>query len=116
MTGLELAQKLVEGGVKVLLGRFEVAGMVVILAGLVFLLDVGDQVGDGVDFEFLWDLFFGLRLGGGCGRGLLRMLVRRVVGGHESGGFRLGRGKEGGFLGGLTGHGRCQGCRQSGQG
>jgi hypothetical protein len=33
------AQELVEGGIEILLGGFEVAGLIVILTGLVFLFD-----------------------------------------------------------------------------
>src|SRR5437762_13329184 len=64
------AEQHVEGMIEVLLGSFEVASVVVLLACLVFLLDRGDQTIDGVSLGlklFLdswrcWLLFWSLGL------------------------------------------------------
>ena len=72
------AQQLVKCGVEILLGGFEMAGMIVILTGLVLFFDPGDQVGDGVHCERLrrlrlrWN-FIGRRVG-------LLMRIRLVSG------------------------------------
>ena len=47
------AQQLVEGRVEILFRSLEVAGVIVILPGLVFFFDAGDQVGHRIDLERL---------------------------------------------------------------
>ena len=57
IVGLEVesaAEELVEGGVEVGLGGFEMAVAIVVLAGLVFFFDAGDEVADGIDGERLF--------------------------------------------------------------
>ena len=84
--GLEIesaAEKQVEGGVEILLGGFEVPGVVVVLSGLVFLFDAGDQVGDGIGLEdcgFGWGSAAGVAgfCCGGAG-GLLALALLALV-------------------------------------
>jgi len=75
------AQKLVEGGVETLFGGFEVSGVVVILTSLKFFFYAGDEFGNGIDLEFLGNVFFGLGFGGGRRGRLLLVLVRWSAGG-----------------------------------
>ena len=79
--------------------------MVVVLPGLIFLFDAGDQVADGIDLERLWNLRLRLRFGSRVG--LLLVRVRRIAGGDQ--GWSLGgwRRHKGCFLGTLTGERRC---------
>ncbi len=56
------AEELVEGGVEVRLGGLEMAVAIVVLAGLVFLFDAGDEVADRIDGERLCGLRGGLRV------------------------------------------------------
>src|SRR5579862_465401 len=92
------AEKLVEGVVEILLGGFEVAILIVLLAGLIFLLDAGDQVSDGIDLERLRNLEFRL----GCVGGLRLRLIRRLAGRYDRRSFGLSRRYKGCSLYSLT--------------
>ena len=103
VVGLEIesaAQELVEGGVEILLGGFEVAGAIVVLACLVFLFYAGDQVAYGIG---LAASAASLGHRGGC-CGLLRVRIWRVGGRDQGWGLsRRGRHEGSRFLRTLAG-------------
>ena len=98
-----IAQELVKGGVEIELCGFKVTRLVVVLAGLVFLLYPCDQVGYGINFQGLWNLRLRLRFGSVR---LRLMWIRRVAGRCDQRRCLSLRGRqEGRFLGGLAADG-----------
>ncbi len=86
------AQQLVEGGIKILFGGFEMTGAIVFLAGLIFLFHAGNQVAHGIDLQRLLHGWRGLSLGSDFG--LLPGRIRWLASRRQRRSFGLGGRKE----------------------
>ncbi len=101
------AQQLVEGGIEILLGGFQVSGAVVLLPGLIFLFDTCDQFSNRIGLQGLRNLARGLRFLR-ARRLLLLEGTRRAADCRQRRGLCPGLGHEGLLLSTLAGKGRRQ--------